>query len=620
MRFSTSQSPRSAPERTSERGAGTRQAPCRQASHISSQDASKATDRPASTRSRVPSGLPCRNSRASASTNAAALRWLTATPFGFPVEPDVKMIHASSSRPGRRGPMRFGGVDASGDGALGADDGADAGLAEHHVGALLGVVGVDGDVGGADRQRREDRDVQVGGARRDADADPVAVADPGGAERGAEGVDLAQQRGVVEHAVAVVDAAARSRAAVARNVARGSLSAAGPATCSDGTPGRGHRAGGQLRRARVAVSKRVTSNGCGGAGRVRGAAGTCWSRRRPPGSPGGAGPGRSRVGRGRAGPLRRADPSGRGSAAGRCSAAGGASTTGSRAVAGSTGIALDGRGRATTGSPRSRLRSPGRGSHSGQDARRRVARCGGERGRAKTGPAQAEPAGRSGPGGQAGAERGGEGEPEWSRPGRGGAGRRDDGVRVVGPSTRGRSVDAGPRPSLRSQNRGDPRGGAVGRPTMVRPARLRGRAATGGPVGAALGRGPRTGAGPGNRRGKVAAPRTGLGSCPQKRIHDTLRATMREGLSRTTDGPARRAWARDEPRRGASTAPAIGPRQAAGVSGQVDVSGATTVRACRPVGGPGVHAHALPFAYRKPCRCGSARPRTAVRRSRRYRR
>ena len=34
--------------------AGTRQAPCRQASHISSQEASKATDRPASTRSRGP--------------------------------------------------------------------------------------------------------------------------------------------------------------------------------------------------------------------------------------------------------------------------------------------------------------------------------------------------------------------------------------------------------------------------------------------------------------------------------------------------------------------------------------------------------------------------------------
>ena len=94
-------------------GAGTRQAPCRQASHISSQEASKATDRPASTRSRVPSGRSCRNSRASASTNAAALRCVTATPFGFPVEPEVKMIQASSFGPGSRGPMRFGGVERS---------------------------------------------------------------------------------------------------------------------------------------------------------------------------------------------------------------------------------------------------------------------------------------------------------------------------------------------------------------------------------------------------------------------------------------------------------------------------------------------------------------------------
>ena len=44
------------PERTSARGAGTRQAPWRQASHISSQEASKATDSPASTRSSGPSG------------------------------------------------------------------------------------------------------------------------------------------------------------------------------------------------------------------------------------------------------------------------------------------------------------------------------------------------------------------------------------------------------------------------------------------------------------------------------------------------------------------------------------------------------------------------------------
>ena len=44
--------------------------------------------------------LAARNSRASASTNAAAARWLTATPFGVPVEPEVKMIQASSSGSG----------------------------------------------------------------------------------------------------------------------------------------------------------------------------------------------------------------------------------------------------------------------------------------------------------------------------------------------------------------------------------------------------------------------------------------------------------------------------------------------------------------------------------------
>ena len=45
-------------------------------------------------------GLSCRNIRDSASTKAAALRWLTATPFGVPVEPEVKMIQASSVRSG----------------------------------------------------------------------------------------------------------------------------------------------------------------------------------------------------------------------------------------------------------------------------------------------------------------------------------------------------------------------------------------------------------------------------------------------------------------------------------------------------------------------------------------
>src|SRR4029077_18337385 len=92
----TSHGPRSMPLRTSDLGAGTRQAPFRQASHISSHDASNATDNPASTRSPGPIGLSFKNICASASTNAAALRWETATPFGVPVDPDVKMIHASS--------------------------------------------------------------------------------------------------------------------------------------------------------------------------------------------------------------------------------------------------------------------------------------------------------------------------------------------------------------------------------------------------------------------------------------------------------------------------------------------------------------------------------------------
>ena len=63
MRCATSHGPRSIPVRTSERGAGTRQAPLRQASHISSHDASKATDSPASTRSSGPIGSSARNRR-----------------------------------------------------------------------------------------------------------------------------------------------------------------------------------------------------------------------------------------------------------------------------------------------------------------------------------------------------------------------------------------------------------------------------------------------------------------------------------------------------------------------------------------------------------------------------
>ncbi len=170
--------------RTSARGAGTRQAPCRHASHISSQEASNATDSPASTRSPGPIGSSARNRRASASTNAAAEPWLTATPFGVPVEPEVKMIHASSSGPGVPGvPI---GALCFVSGAVVAEHGAHPGLAEHELGPLLGVVGVDGNVRGARGEDGEDRDVQLGGAGGDPDTD--AVADPdAGSRRGAAG-------------------------------------------------------------------------------------------------------------------------------------------------------------------------------------------------------------------------------------------------------------------------------------------------------------------------------------------------------------------------------------------------------------------------------------------------
>ena len=55
----------------------------------------------------------------------------------------------------------------------------DAGLAEHGPRALVGVVHVHRHVRGAGRQHGEDRGVELGRARRDAHADPVARPDAG---------------------------------------------------------------------------------------------------------------------------------------------------------------------------------------------------------------------------------------------------------------------------------------------------------------------------------------------------------------------------------------------------------------------------------------------------------
>ncbi len=177
MPWLISHGPRSIPVRTSARGAGTRHAPWRQASHISSQEASKATDSPARTRSCGPMGSSCRKIRASASTNAAEDRCWTATPLGVPVEPEVKITQASSSGSGIRG-------SGNGCGRLppvtispsALQDGGHPGLTEHQPGTFVGVVGVHRDVRRPDQQDRQDGDVQLVGAGRDPDADLVAGA------------------------------------------------------------------------------------------------------------------------------------------------------------------------------------------------------------------------------------------------------------------------------------------------------------------------------------------------------------------------------------------------------------------------------------------------------------
>ena len=209
--LATSHGPTSTPLRTSDRGAGTRQAPYAQASHISSQLASKATDRPAITRSPGPMGSSTRNIRDSASTKAAALRWVTATPLGLPVEPLVKMTQASSvgrrARPRleARRPVRQLRGDPALDPQVVADHRDRVGLLEHDARALVGVVGVDGDVGRAGAEDAEDGDVEIGGAGLDAHADLVADPDTDLVQLGRDLVGGLGELGVGQHRDAAVD-------------------------------------------------------------------------------------------------------------------------------------------------------------------------------------------------------------------------------------------------------------------------------------------------------------------------------------------------------------------------------------------------------------------------------
>jgi hypothetical protein len=105
---------------------------------------------------------------------------------------------------GPAGAAAAAGLALDGDPAVGADDGADPGLAEHQGRPLVRVLEVDGHVGGPGGEDGEDCDVEVGGPGRHPDADPVAGADTGGGERGPHRADLGGQGAVAQHGPAVV--------------------------------------------------------------------------------------------------------------------------------------------------------------------------------------------------------------------------------------------------------------------------------------------------------------------------------------------------------------------------------------------------------------------------------
>ena len=123
--------------------------------------------------------------------------------MGFPVEPDVKMIHASSSGVGR--PTRPPVGSAPGHLERLADHRAYAGVGEDLLRAGVGIVGVDRYVRRAGEQHAEDRHVEVGLAARDPHADAIARADPATAQPSGELVHLRREVVVGEDAARRVD-------------------------------------------------------------------------------------------------------------------------------------------------------------------------------------------------------------------------------------------------------------------------------------------------------------------------------------------------------------------------------------------------------------------------------
>ena len=159
---------------------------------------------PARTRSPGPIGLSCKKIRASASTKAAALRWVTATPFGVPVEPEVKMIQASSRPSGAaaRHPRDEPGPRVRPASVMTPTTPASPNTRSARS---CGIVGVDRDVGRAGGQRRQDRHVERVAARRHPDPDAVTPADAPRAQPFDAGLDVDDQFAVGQLHGAVVD-------------------------------------------------------------------------------------------------------------------------------------------------------------------------------------------------------------------------------------------------------------------------------------------------------------------------------------------------------------------------------------------------------------------------------
>jgi hypothetical protein len=144
----------------------------RQASHISSQEASNAVARADRRLLHKEPGLGVDERGGGAVGDGDALGHAGGT--GGEDDPGV-VVHRGG-RDIRFDRLALGQRRSRLEDSPGADDAGHGGLAEDEAGAFLGVVRVDGHVGGAGGEYTEDADVELAGTRGDADAHAVAAA------------------------------------------------------------------------------------------------------------------------------------------------------------------------------------------------------------------------------------------------------------------------------------------------------------------------------------------------------------------------------------------------------------------------------------------------------------